>query len=177
MTIRDFFRTFSSAVDLTQTGSYDAQIQPARDLLQLPIKVCDWIHIRSVHHPGSQPVCRITQGAGSLPCALRITASRNMRSHILFVLTIEIASYSHDLEKSACKECLWNRGKPVGATHAKTECLDSDLWVLRHPVNGNTSFQPVCSTVAGRDLHPLDSFKKFHRFIFSSSSSRLFPAR
>jgi hypothetical protein len=60
-----------------------------------------------------------------------ITASRNMRSHILFVLTIEIASYSQDLENSAFKECLWNRGKPVRATHAKTECLDTDLWVLR----------------------------------------------
>src|ERR1700692_1958750 len=37
-----------------------------------------------------------------------------------------------------------------------------------HPVNGNTRFQPVCSTVAGRDLHPLDSIKKFHRLIFGS---------
>jgi len=45
------------------------------------------------------------------------------------------------------------------------------------PVNGNTRFRPVCSTVTGRDLHPLDSIKKFHRFIFGSSSSKLFPAR
>jgi len=45
------------------------------------------------------------------------------------------------------------------------------------PVNGNTRFRPVCSTLTGRDLHPLDSIKKFHRFIFGSSSSRLFPAR
>src|SRR6266568_8253315 len=34
-----------------------------------------------------------------------------------------------------------------------------------HPVNGNTRFRPVCSTLTGRDLHPLDSNKKFHRFI------------
>jgi hypothetical protein len=47
----------------------------------------------------------------------------------------------------------------------------------RLPVNGNTRFRPVCSTVTGRDLHPLDSIKKFHRFIFGSSSSKLFPAR
>ncbi len=33
------------------------------------------------------------------------------------------------------------------------------------PVNGNTRFRPVCSTVTGRDLHPLDFIKKFHRFI------------
>jgi hypothetical protein len=45
------------------------------------------------------------------------------------------------------------------------------------PVNGNTRFRPVCSTVTGRDLHPLDSIMKFHRLIFGSSSSRLFPAR
>src|SRR5713226_9277958 len=45
------------------------------------------------------------------------------------------------------------------------------------PVNGNTRFRPVCSTVTGRDLHPLDSIKKFHGLIFGSSSSRLFPAR
>ena len=45
------------------------------------------------------------------------------------------------------------------------------------PVNGNTRFRPVCSTLAGRDLHPLDSNKKFHRLIFGSSSSKLFPAR
>ncbi len=45
------------------------------------------------------------------------------------------------------------------------------------PMNGNTRFRPVCSTVTGRDLHPLDSIKKFHRLIFGSSSSRLFPAR
>src|ERR1700693_3694832 len=45
------------------------------------------------------------------------------------------------------------------------------------PVNGNTRFRPVCSTVTGRDLHPLDSIKKFHRLIFGSSSSRLSPAR
>ena len=45
------------------------------------------------------------------------------------------------------------------------------------PVNGNTRFRPVCSTLTGRDLHPLDSIKKFHRLIFGSSSSRLFPAR
>src|SRR6266581_8062950 len=34
-----------------------------------------------------------------------------------------------------------------------------------HPVNGNTRFRSVCSTVTERDLHPLDSVKKFHRFI------------
>src|SRR6476469_928195 len=32
-----------------------------------------------------------------------------------------------------------------------------------HPVNGNTRFRSVCSTVTERDLHPLDSIKKFHR--------------
>ena len=41
------------------------------------------------------------------------------------------------------------------------------------PVNGNTRFRPVCSTVTGRDSHPLDSFKKFHRLVFGSSSSKL----
>jgi len=34
-----------------------------------------------------------------------------------------------------------------------------------HPVNGNTRFRSVCSTVTERDFHPLDSIKKFHRFI------------
>ena len=37
---------------------------------------------------------------------------------------------------------------------------------------------PACLlALAGRDLHPLDSVKKFHRFIFGSSPSTLFPAR
>ena len=40
-------------------------------------------------------------------------------------------------------------------------------------MNGNTLFRFVCSTVTERDLHPLDSIKKFHRFIFGSSSSKL----
>jgi hypothetical protein len=31
--------------------------------------------------------------------------------------------------------------------------------------------------LAVRDLHPLDSIKRFHRLIFGSSSSTLFPAR
>ena len=34
-----------------------------------------------------------------------------------------------------------------------------------HPVNGNTRFRSVCSTVTERDLHPLDFIKKFYRFI------------
>jgi len=45
------------------------------------------------------------------------------------------------------------------------------------PVNGNTRFRSVCWTVTGRDLHPLDFIKKFHRLILGSSSSKLFPAR
>lgn len=37
---------------------------------------------------------------------------------------------------------------------------------------------PVCLLDCDeRDFHPPDSIKKFHRFIFGSSSSRLFPAR
>ena len=31
--------------------------------------------------------------------------------------------------------------------------------------------------LAARDSHPLDSIKRFHRLIFGSSSSKLFPAR
>jgi len=46
-----------------------------------------------------------------------------------------------------------------------------------HPVNGNTRYRTACSALTGRDLHPLDSAKKFHRLIFGSSSSRPFPAR
>jgi len=42
----------------------------------------DYSFSLSIHHPGSQPVCRITQGAGSLPCALRVTASQDVRPHI-----------------------------------------------------------------------------------------------
>ena len=54
VTIRDFFHAFSSAANLTQTGSYHAQVHSASDLLQLPIKVSHRRHIHSVHHPGSQ---------------------------------------------------------------------------------------------------------------------------
>ena len=37
---------------------------------------------------------------------------------------------------------------------------------------------PACMlALAVRDLHPLDSFKRFHRLIFGSSSSTLSPAR
>ena len=45
------------------------------------------------------------------------------------------------------------------------------------PARGNTRFWPVCSTLARQDFHLLDSDKKFHRLIFGSSSSKLFPAR
>jgi hypothetical protein len=45
------------------------------------------------------------------------------------------------------------------------------------PVNGNTRYRPACSLWPLRDLHPLDSIKGFHRLIFGSSSSTLFPAR
>jgi hypothetical protein len=34
-----------------------------------------------------------------------------------------------------------------------------------HPVNGNTRYWPVCSTLTRRDLHPLDRTKRFHLFI------------
>src|ERR1700694_1930783 len=41
-----------------------------------------------------------------------------------------------------------------------------------HPVNGNTRFRPACSALTGRDLHPLDFIKRFHRLIFGSPSSK-----
>src|SRR5246500_281016 len=64
--------------------------------------------------------CRITQGAGSLPCALRVTASQNVRPHIrlrfdfLFVLTIEIASYSQNPGRFALKRTSGVAAKPAG---------------------------------------------------------------
>ena len=45
-----------------------------------------------------------------------------------------------------------------------------------HPVNGNTCFRPACSALTGRDLHPLDFIKRFHRLIFGSPSSKFFPS-
>ncbi len=45
------------------------------------------------------------------------------------------------------------------------------------PANGNTRYRPARSALTGRDLHQLDSIKRFHLLIFSSSSSKLFPAR
>jgi hypothetical protein len=125
VTIRDFFHAFSSAANLTQTGSYHAQVHSASDLLQLPIKVSHRRH--SVHHPGSQSACRITQGAGSLPCALRVTASQNVRPHIrlrfdfLFVLTIEIASYSQNPGRFALKRTSGIAAKPAGLNTAEDQ--------------------------------------------------------
>ena len=49
----------------------------------------------------------------------------NVRPHIaqrfdfLFVLTIQIASYSQDPGRFAGEESLWYRGKPGGARHAE----------------------------------------------------------
>jgi hypothetical protein len=68
--------------------------------------------------------CRITQGAGSLPCALRVTASQNVRPHIrlrfdfLFVLTIEIASYSQNPGRFALKRTSGIAAKPAGLKHS-----------------------------------------------------------
>jgi len=71
--------------------------------------------------------CRITQGAGSLPCALRVTASQNVRPHIrlrfdfLFVLTIEIASYSQNPGRFALKRTSGIAAKPAGLNTAEDQ--------------------------------------------------------
>jgi hypothetical protein len=71
--------------------------------------------------------CRITQGAGSLPCALRVTASQNVRPHIrlrfdfLFVLTIEIASYSQNPGRFALKRTSGIAAKPEGLNTAEDQ--------------------------------------------------------
>src|SRR4029077_11199628 len=84
--------------------------------------------------PALQPVCRITQGAGSLPCALLVTASQNVRPHIrlrfdfLFVVTIEIASYSQDPgsltgEEKALKDC--GKPRPLPLSAAKIAAMET----------------------------------------------------
>ena len=71
-----------------------------------------------------------------------------------------------------------HRNEPVfGAESSRPASLLCTLRTHRSPGEWQHSL-PACSlALAGRDLHPLDSIKKFHRLIFGSSSSRLFPAR
>jgi hypothetical protein len=82
--------------------------------------------------------CRITQGAGSLPCALRVTASQNVRPHIrlrfdfLFVLTIEIASYSQNPGRFALKRTSGIAAKPAGLNTVEDQ-------MSRYPARGSAS--------------------------------------
>jgi len=48
----------------------------------------------------------------------------------LFVLTIEITSYSQNPGRFAAEKSPWNRCKSDGARHAKTECQDIGLRIL-----------------------------------------------
>ena len=102
-----------------------------RELLrvQLPSKIRPRETCTLSPYPGLQPVCRITQEQVRSHVLCESPPAKREASHrltirlLLFVLTIEIASYSQDPGGFAGEESLWNRGKPVGARHAKTECL------------------------------------------------------
>ena len=78
----------------------------------------------SVHHPGSQSACRITQGAGSLPCALRVTASQNVRPHISLTIRLLVCINYRDRVlfpkpwEVRAEKNLWYRCKIGGAKHS-----------------------------------------------------------
>jgi hypothetical protein len=64
-----------------------------------------------------------------------------------------------------------------GAESSRPASLLCTLRTHQSPGEWQHSLPACMLALAVRDLHPLDSFKGFHRLIFGSSSSKLFPAR
>ena len=60
-----------------------------------------------------------------------------------------------------------------GAESSRPASLLCTLRTHQSPGEWQHSLPACLLTLAGRDLHPLDSIKKFHRFIFGSSPSTL----
>jgi len=64
-----------------------------------------------------------------------------------------------------------------GAESSRPASLLCTLRTHQSPGEWQHSLPACVLALAVRDLHPLDSIKRFHRLIFGSSSSTLFPAR
>ena len=64
-----------------------------------------------------------------------------------------------------------------GAESSRPASLLCTLRTHQSPGEWQHSLPACLLALAVRDLHPLDSIKRFHRLIFGSSSSKLFPAR
>ena len=64
-----------------------------------------------------------------------------------------------------------------GAESSRPASLLCTLRTHQSPDEWQHSLSACVLALAVRDLHPLDSIKGFHRLIFGSSSSTLFPAR
>jgi hypothetical protein len=64
-----------------------------------------------------------------------------------------------------------------GAESSRPASLLCTLRTHQSPGEWQHSLPACMLALAVRDLHPLDSSKRFHRLIFGSSSSTLFPAR
>jgi hypothetical protein len=64
-----------------------------------------------------------------------------------------------------------------GAESSRPASLLCTLRTHQSPSEWQHSLPACVLALAVRDLHPLDSIKGFHRLIFGSSSSTLFPAR
>jgi hypothetical protein len=64
-----------------------------------------------------------------------------------------------------------------GAESSRPASLLCTLRTPQSPGEWQHSLPACLLALAVRDLHPLDSIKGFHRLIFDSSPSKLFPAR
>ena len=52
-----------------------------------------------------------------------------------------------------------------GAEPSRPAFLLCTLPPTGRPMTGNTRYRPVCSTLVGRELHPLDWNKRFHHLV------------
>jgi hypothetical protein len=81
VTIRDFFAPSHRRSTSPKRGAIMRRFIPRATFSSSQSK-CAIGDTHTLGPSGLATVCRITQGAGSLPCALRITASRNVRPHV-----------------------------------------------------------------------------------------------
>jgi hypothetical protein len=121
VTITDPVRNFSHAVELIQTGSYDAQGQLTNELLQLLIKLCQWRHMHSVQVRACNRSAALHRGRFAPMCSANHRQLK-MRPHRLTIRLLVYVNYRdrvlfRDPMRFAGEEGFWNCGKTDGAEH------------------------------------------------------------
>jgi hypothetical protein len=127
VTITDPVRNFSHAVELIQTGSYDAQGQLTNELLQLLIKLCQWRHMHSVQVRACNRSAALHRGRFAPMCSANHRQLK-MRPHRLTIRLLVYVNYRdrvlfRDRCVSQVKRAFGIVAKPMGLNTWANECL------------------------------------------------------